>query len=191
MPCFFEHEVVFIFSTIDKQLTKNLISFVGSGKVELLNEREIMRTREYDLNVYVVDGVASLSAYEYTYSDAPNPEPNGTNTENYTTLRVPMSTMRSAEVAFLVRDPNWASNILASWDDYDSPWENMAWLDTAPPSIKQWADALPEYTPQTRHEYSKAEFDLAYGESRDIKCLYCDEVYTQRRLSFEDFAQLN
>ena len=142
-----------------------------------------MKTNEYDINVYVVDGVVYLSAYEYTYSDAPQPEPNGTNTANFITLELPMDTGDADEIAYLLSDENWQGQ---DWQDYDSPWESKAWLSYAPARIAEWSDGLPEYTPTVQHQWEEARFDLRYGESRQVKCLNCDATYEQKRLSWDE-----
>jgi hypothetical protein len=147
-----------------------------------------MRTREYDLNVYVVDGVARLSAYEYTYSDSDDPQPNGTNTSKFTTLEIPMDKEHADEVAFLLSDEEWQAESVDAWQEYDSPWENMAWLDTAPESIKAWGQALAEYEPETQHEWELFTFDLKYGEHRDVACLNCDATYPMYRLSWDELV---
>jgi len=147
-----------------------------------------MRTREYDLNVYVVDGVARLSAYEYTYSDSDDPQPNGTEMSKFVTLEVPMDEAHHDEVAFLLSDEDWHESPVEDWQDFDSPWENMAWLETAPASIRAWGDALAEYEPTTQHEWELYTMNLAYGERRDVKCLNCDATYPLYRLTWEELT---
>lgn len=147
-----------------------------------------MNTREYDLNVYVVDGVARLSAYEYTYSDAPEPEPNGTNTSKFITLEVPMDEAHSAEVAFLLSDDDWQDSSVEDWQDYDSAWENMAWLETAPASLQAWGATLPEYMPETQHEWVNYQLDLKPGEHRDVPCANCDATYPLYRLTWTEMT---
>ena len=67
--------------------------------------------REYDFNIWCQgDGLMKLTAYELTYC---NGKITGTNTEQYTTLDVPMDTEHHDVVSFLLdgytdwQDDNW------------------------------------------------------------------------------------
>jgi hypothetical protein len=165
-----------------------------------------MKTREYDINAYVVDGVLRLTAYQYEYSDKPNGlgEPISTNTSaDYLTLSLNMDSPNNAEaVAYLLDDENWSvvnlvgepteqevwQAIVDKWQDYDSPWENMTWLDYAPEQIRAWADMLPEYTPNLVHEWQDIALlpTLHRGETRQVKCLNCEATYEQSRLTMDE-----
>lgn len=149
-----------------------------------------MKTREYDLNVYVTGGVARLSAYEYTYSDSDDPQPNGTEMSRFVTLEVPMDEAHREEVSFLLGTTNWSVSSEEDWEDYDSPWDSLAWLEKAPASIRAWGDSLPEYEPTTQHEWEMYTMDLEYGERRDVKCLNCEATFPLVRLSWDEMRSV-
>lgn len=163
-----------------------------------------VKTREYDLNVYVVDGEVRLSAYQYLYTDHPtDPHPYATRTDNdsWITLTLPLDPMEyGKEIAYLLDDPDWADidgsefvSVAEKWDDTDFAWESMSWLDRedTPELLREWANGLPEYEPRTTHEWAEAPLTgLDYGESREVACLNCDTTYTQQRATWESMSGL-
>jgi hypothetical protein len=166
-----------------------------------------VKSNEYEYNVYVVDGVVNLTAYEIKYLDNPeNREPAETNTEKFHTIKTPMDMEHFGEVAYLLEDAKWhmvkeelemadgevftEAELLAlaveGWQDYDS-WEGgKDWVAGVPSQrIKDWADGLPEYEPAPAHEWTSSSVEvfesLRLAPERpvyaDITCKNCDETY--------------
>lgn len=159
-----------------------------------------LMVRTYDVNVYVVDGVVRLSAYEHKYSDNPEArEPIETNTENFHTLELPMSDDCREEISYLLDSDEWddleqhPEGIVEAWQDYDSPWEQVEWLyegDT-PEKIRVWADSLPEYAPQVAHEWVKNNFlGMERGTILRTQCKNCEATYDVRRLTVEEMSEI-
>lgn len=171
-----------------------------------------MKSKEYEYNVYVVDGVLRLSAYEVKYLDNPeNQEPMETNTENFTTLEIPMTLTNYGEVAYLLADPKWHTVkeelemadgevytedelfalAIEAWQDYDS-WEGgEAWLAGLPTQrLADWVAGLPEYEPAPAHEWTMTTPEvfetLRLSPERpvyvDVKCKNCEETYQVGKL---------
>jgi hypothetical protein len=166
-----------------------------------------MKSREYEYNVWAVDGVVSFSAYEIKYLDNPeNQEPMETNTDNWHTIEIPMTMENYGEVAYLLGDPKWHTPkeefemadgevyteaelfdiAVEAWTDYDS-WEGgTAWLNGLPSNrLRAFVDGLPEYEPAPAHEWTMTTAEV-FEELRrsperpvyaDIKCKNCDETY--------------
>ena len=139
-----------------------------------------MKSKDYDINLYVVDGVVRLSAYELKYLDDPkNRVPNETNHDKFTTLEIPMTMEHFGEVAYLLNDPKWHTAAddevyrlvdtdnptdlerravaIDKWQDYDS-WEGGEdWYNGLPTQrLKDWVDGLPEYEPEPSHEWERS-----------------------------------
>ncbi len=143
-----------------------------------------MKSKLYDFNVYVVDGVVRLSAYEMKYLDNPeNCEPVETNTGKFTTLEIPMTMAHYGEVAYLLENPKWHTadddavlRLIGSdnptelerravaideWQDYDAWVGGQEWLDGLPTQrLKDWADGLPEYEAEPAHEWSVSSTEV-------------------------------
>lgn len=166
-----------------------------------------MRSRDYDINVYVVDGVLRLSAYELKYLDNPErQEPVESNGDKFITLEIPMTMEHYGEVAYLLTDPKWhtpnetfemadgemytAEELFAlavdRWQDYDS-WEGGEdWYNGLPTQrLKDWIDGLPEYEPEPAHEWERGSEEV-FAELRratefptyiTVKCRNCEETY--------------
>jgi hypothetical protein len=160
---------------------------------------EKMMVRTYDVNVYVVDGVVRLSAYEHKYSDNPEArEPIETNTEKFHTISFPMGDDHREEISYLLDSDEWddldqyPDGVAVGWQDYDSPWEQLDWLyegDT-PEKIRVWADLLPEYAPEVAHEWVENNFmGMERGTILKTMCKNCDASYDIRRLTVEEMAR--
>lgn len=147
-------------------------------------------SRGYDLNVYIVDGVLRLSAYEWHYDDSENPEPSSANTEKFITLPIPLESAYDKELSYLLGS-DWNKYELESWQDYDS-WEDLDRLKVAetPLMLFDWAKGLPEYEPVLEHEWEGFNFNIEHGTSLTVHCLNCDETYEHRRLSFDEMKAL-
>jgi hypothetical protein len=166
-----------------------------------------MKSKEYELNVYVVDGVIRLSAYEMKYLDNPeNCEPAETNTEKFTTLEIPMNLDHYGEVAYLLEDPKWhlpkeevemadgeeytelygRTLAIEGWQEYDAWKGGEDWINGLPGKrIRDWIDGLPEYEPEPSHEWDM-ETDQVFEMLRllperpvyaIVKCRNCEESY--------------
>jgi hypothetical protein len=166
-----------------------------------------VKSKEYEFNVYVVDGVARLSAYEMKYLDNPERrEPAETNGDKWHTLEIPMTMTNYGELAYLLEDPKWhvpkeefemadgeaytEAELLAlaveAWQDHDS-WEGGEdWYNGLPTQrLKDWVDGLPEYEPEPSHEWSMTSTEVFEQLRRsperpvyaDVKCLNCEETY--------------
>jgi hypothetical protein len=171
-----------------------------------------VKSKEYEFNVYVVDGVARLSAYEMKYLDNPeNQEPAETNGDKWHTLEIPMTMANYGELAYLLEDPKWhvpkeefemadgevytEPQLLAlaveSWQDHDA-WEGgEAWLAGLPTQrLADWVAGLPEYEPAPAHEWTMTTPEvfeqLRLSPERpvyaDVKCKNCDESYQVGKL---------
>lgn len=101
-----------------------------------------MKTKDYDYNIYVLDGVLSLSAYQLEIA------PNGhtqIRTDNFKTLDIPMIESNKDEIAYLLDSEEWEDDAYG-WDEYDA-WRGCDYLtegDT-PAMIAEWVNRLPEY----------------------------------------------
>jgi hypothetical protein len=166
-----------------------------------------VKSKEYEFNVYVVDGMVRLSAYEMKYLDNPeNQEPAETNGDKFITLVIPMNMDHFGEVAYLLENPKWhvpkekpemadgtepteldlRAVAIDGWQDYDS-WEGGEdWYNGLPTQrLKDWVDGLPEYEPEPSHEWSMTSTEVFEQLRRsperpvyaDVKCLNCDETY--------------
>ena len=171
-----------------------------------------MKSREYEYNVYVVDAVVRLSAYELKYLDNPeNQEPMETNGDKFITLEIPMTMENYGEVAYLLENPKWHTPkekfemadgevytenelfalAVENWQEYDS-WEGgTAWLDGLPSKrLHDWVNGLPEYEPAPAHEWTMTTPEvfetLRLSPERpvyvDVKCRNCDETYQVGKL---------
>jgi hypothetical protein len=174
-----------------------------------------VKSKEYEYNVYVRDNKSvSLSAYEIKYLDNPeNQEPMETNTENYTTLEIPMTMENYGEVAYLLGDPKWHipkeefemadgeayteaelfDIAVEAWTDYDSWDGGTAWLNGLPSKrLRDFVNGLPEYEPAPAHEWTMTT-DEVFEQLRlsperpayaDVKCKNCDESYQVGKVSW-------
>lgn len=171
-----------------------------------------MKSKEYEYNVWAVDGVVSLSAYELKYLDNPeNHEPTETNTDNWHTLEIPMTMENFGEIAYLLEDTKWhipkaepekadgtehtEAELLAlaidGWQDHDS-WEGgEGWYYGLPTQrLKAWVETLPEYEPAPSHEWTTTTdkvFESLRRETTrpvyaEVKCKNCDESYQVGKL---------
>lgn len=171
-----------------------------------------MKSKEYEFNVYVVDGVLRLSAYEIKYLDNPeNQEPMETNGDKWHTLEIPMTMENYGEVAYLLGDPNWhtpkekpemadgtepteadlLAHAIEGWQDHDS-WEGgEGWYYGLPTQrLKGFVETLPEYEPEPAHEWTTTTVEvfeqLRLAPERpvyaDVKCKNCDETYQVGKL---------
>ena len=100
------------------------------------------KDKEYDFNIYVLDGVVSLSAYQLEIA------PNGqiqTRTDNYVSQRYPMTIENLDAVSWLLDSEDWIDKI-EDWDEHDS-WEGYAYFaeGNTPAPILEWVKALPDY----------------------------------------------
>jgi hypothetical protein len=131
-----------------------------------------VKSKEYEFNVYVVDGMVRLSAYEMKYLDNP---------ENQEPKEKPEMADGTEPTELDLR-----AEAIEGWQDYDS-WEGGEdWYNGLPTQrLKDWVDGLPEYEPEPSHEWSMTTaevFDqLRRSPERpvyaDVKCLNCDETY--------------
>ena len=166
-----------------------------------------MKSREYEYNVYVVDAVVRLSAYELKYLDNPeNQEPMETNGDKFITLEIPMTMENYGEVAYLLESPSWHilkeelemadgevyteaelfDLAVEAWQEYDS-WEaGTAWVNGLPSKrLRDFVNGLPEYEPAPAHEWTMTTAEvfeqLRLSPTRpvyaDVKCKNCDESY--------------
>jgi hypothetical protein len=166
-----------------------------------------VKSKEYEYNVYVVDAVVRLSAYEMKYLDNPeNQEPMETNGDKFITLEIPMTMENYGEVAYLLENPNWHilkeelemadgevytedelfALAVEAWQEYDS-WEGgTAWLNGLPSKrLRDFVNGLPEYEPEPAHEWTMTTAEvfeqLRLSPERpvyaDVKCKNCDETY--------------
>lgn len=147
-------------------------------------------SKDYDLNVYVVDGVLRLSAYEHLYYDSPDPTPCATNNEKFHTLPIPLEPAYDKELSYLLGS-DWTKHTYEEWQDYDD-WEDYDRLKVAetPLMLRDWADGLPEYEPTLEHEWEGFNFQIEHGSSLTVHCLNCDETYEHRRLSFDEMRKV-
>jgi hypothetical protein len=166
-----------------------------------------VKSREYEYNVYVVDAVVRLSAYELKYLDNPeNQEPMETNGDKFITLEIPMTMENYGEVAYLLESPSWHilkeelemadgevyteaelfDLAVEAWQEYDS-WEaGTAWVNGLPSKrLRDFVNGLPEYEPAPAHEWTMTTAEvfeqLRLSPTRpvyaDVKCKNCDESY--------------
>lgn len=142
-----------------------------------------MKSKQYDFNVYVVDGVVRLSAYEMKYLDNPrNCEPVETNTDKFTTLEIPMTMAHYGEVAYLLEDANWHTPkdgdrelldgedhtalelravAIDGWQDYDAWVGGVEWYLSLPTDrLRDWVDGLPEYEAEPAHEWTVSSHEV-------------------------------
>ena len=171
-----------------------------------------MKSKEYQFNVWAVDGSVSLSAYEIKYLDNPeNREPMETNGDKWHTLEIPMTMENFGEVAYLLNDPKWhipkeklekadgteptEAELLAlaveDWQDYDS-WEGETeWLNGLPSKrLRDFVNGLPEYEPEPAHEWTTTTVEvfeqLRLAPERpvyvDVECKNCEETYRVGKL---------
>ena len=168
----------------------------------------MLKSREYDYNIYVVDGVVRLSAYEVKYLDNPDdPRPMESNGSKWITLEIPMTMEHYGEIAYLLENPKWHipdENALArldtdtptelekravaidGWQDFDTWVGGDDWYDGLPTKrLKNWIDGLPEYTPEYTHEWvnadeawAKLSRATAYPATEIVACANCDATYT-------------
>ncbi len=101
-----------------------------------------MKTKDYDYNVYVLDGVLSLTAYQLEIAS------NGQiqmRTDNYISEHYPMTPENHDAVAYLLDNEEWADDI-AGWDEHDD-WHGIDYLTqgNTPAMITEWVNNLPEY----------------------------------------------
>jgi hypothetical protein len=166
-----------------------------------------MKSKSYDYNVWVSDGVVRLTAYEMKYLDNPeNQEPVESNTEKFHTIEIPMTMENYGEVSYLLEDSSWhvvkeelemadgevytEAELLAlavdGWQDYDS-WEGgTAWLNGLPSKrLKDFVNGLPEYEPAPAHEWTVTSAEV-FEQLRiapvkpvyaEIVCKNCPESY--------------
>lgn len=140
----------------------------------------MVKSKDYEFNVYVTDGIVNLSAYEMRYLDNPdNQEPTETNTEKYLTLEIPMTMAHYGEIAYLLEDTKWhvadddavslvvletdddpselerRAVAIDNWQDYDSWVGGDEWLAGLPTQrLKDWVNGLPEYEAEPAHEWT-------------------------------------
>ena len=168
----------------------------------------MLKSKEYDYNIYVVDGVVRLSAYEVNYLDDPkNPRPCSTNTDKWITLEIPMTMEHYGEIAYLLENPKWhipdEDNLarldtdtptelerravaIEGWQDFDTWVGGEEWYDGLPTQrLKDWLDGLPDYTPTLAHQWVDA--DLAWQKlsqstefpaTAEVACANCEATYT-------------
>jgi hypothetical protein len=167
-----------------------------------------VKSKEYEFNVYVVDGIVRLSAYEMRYLDNPeNQEPMETNGDKFHTIEIPMTMAHYGEVAYLLEDPKWHTPkekfemadgevftelelralAIDGWQDYDA-WEGGEdWYNGLPTQrLKDWVDGLPEYEPEPAHEWTLTTQEVFEQLRRsperpvyaEVKCKNCEETYT-------------
>ena len=171
-----------------------------------------MKSKQYEFNVYVVDGVLRLSGYEMKYLDNPeNQEPMETNSDKWHTLEIPMDMEHFGEVAYLLEDTKWhipkekpemadgteptkadlLEEAIEGWQDYDA-WEGGDdWYHGLPTQrLKEWVAGLPEYEPEPAHEWTMTTPEvfetLRLSPERpvyvDVKCKNCEETYQVGKL---------
>lgn len=101
-----------------------------------------MKSNEYDYNIYVIDGVLSLSAYQLERASNGQKQ---LRTDNYVTQRYPMTKENHAIISYLLDSEDWADDI-AYWDEMDI-WQGKDYLTEGdvPVMIAEWVNALPEY----------------------------------------------
>jgi hypothetical protein len=101
-----------------------------------------MKTKEYDFNIYVIDGVLSLSAYQLEIAS------NGQRqlrTDNYITKYYPMTEENYEEITYLLDSEDWIDE-LSNWEEYDAWGYNEHLTEgEVPASITEWVNSLPEY----------------------------------------------
>lgn len=101
-----------------------------------------MKTKDYDYNIYVLDGVLSLSAYQLEIAS------NGQiqiRTDNYVSEHYQMTPENHDVISYLLDSEDWADDI-AGWDEIDM-WRGKEYLTegNVPAMIAEWVNNLPEY----------------------------------------------
>ncbi len=101
-----------------------------------------MKSREYDYNIYVIDGVLSLSAYQLEIASNGQKQ---LRTDNYVSEHYPMTKENHEIVSYLLDSEEW-DNDIADWDELDM-WRDGGYLTEgdAPVMIAEWVNKLPEY----------------------------------------------
>ena len=136
---------------------------------------------DYDLNVYIVDGVLNLTAYEQLYDDSSNPEPCATNNEKFTILPIPIEPAYDRELTYLLGE-DWVKSRVEDWQDYDE-WEDLKILATpdTPLILSEWAKGLPPYEPEIEHQWEDFNKTIPAGGTLLLHCLTCEAVSTWRQ----------
>lgn len=102
----------------------------------------LVKSKDYDYNIYVLDGVLSLSAYQLEMTRDGYIQ---MRTDNYITEHYPMTEENHDVIAYLLDNEEW-DNDIAEWDECDI-WRDKGYLTEgdAPVMITEWLDNLPEY----------------------------------------------
>jgi len=101
-----------------------------------------MKTKDYDYNIYVLDGVLSLSAYQLEIASHGYIQ---TRTDNYVSEHYQMTPDNHDVISYLLNSEDWADDI-AGWDELDM-WRDKEYLaeGDVPAMIAEWVNNLPEY----------------------------------------------
>lgn len=99
-------------------------------------------TKEYDYNVYVYDGMVSLSAYQQEVNQFGHVQ---TRTDVYHTLKFDFDESNREEISYLLNSEDWPDDY-EYWEEHDE-WvslDDLTMGDT-PEAIKNFLDNLPGY----------------------------------------------
>jgi hypothetical protein len=104
---------------------------------------------KYDINIYVIDNVLHLLAYELSKTST------GFYTCDYEkeiALLIPMDNQHHEEIAYLLDSEEWNDGE-HDWEEYDE-WETTDYLKegNTPFLIKTWVRSLPEYIPRKANQ---------------------------------------
>jgi len=101
-----------------------------------------MKTKDYEYNIYVLDGVLSLSAYQLEIASNGQVQ---VRTDNYVSERYDMTPENHDVISYLLDSDDWADDI-AYWDEHDD-WHGLEYLTEGdvPAMIAEWVNNLPEY----------------------------------------------
>lgn len=103
---------------------------------------------KYDYNVYVSYGEIGLYAYK---QEIVKPNHFQTKTDDYTSIRFPLTEAHAEEIMCLLNLEDWADYLSDSpWDEYDDWLSADELLKRQPPAIiKSYLDHLPDYEMET------------------------------------------
>lgn len=142
-----------------------------------------MKSKLFDVNVYVIDGMVNVIFYKLIYADALNGDIVGADTSTEAgrvTLNIHSQDGEEIEaIRYALDSEEYDGQPLNDWEEYDA-WNTSDWFmqGTAPRIFREFYDGLESYEPELGHAWETVPGTATHEWSLDaLRRCQCGAEY--------------
>jgi hypothetical protein len=155
-------------------------------------ERITMKSRLFDVNVYVVDGMVNVIFYKLIYADALNGKIVGADTSDQgeagrVSLNIHATDPDTVEaIRYALDSDSYDDRPLNDWEEYDA-WNTSEWFmqGDSPKIFRDFTNGLESYEPTLGHLWEFVPGTASHSWSLDaLRRCSCGAEYRVERVGF-------